>query len=108
MAVKLSQSHTRQAEGRDLDPGSSGAWTKQALTISPTQDRTQGSLGLANVPITQKCPTTTTKGGIKLEIHDWHSCPGGGGVTNSERVPEWWRCGTEERGHWAILVTGGT
>ena len=34
----------------------------------------------------------------------WHSCPGSGGVTVPEGVPEPWRCGTERCGQW---VWGG-
>ena len=31
----------------------------------------------------------------------WHSCPGGGGVTVHGGAPELWGCGTEGRGQWA-------
>jgi len=32
---------------------------------------------------------------------------GGGGVTIPGGVQERWRCGTEGRGYWVILVVGG-
>ena len=34
-------------------------------------------------------------------VLQWHSCPGSGGVTVHEGVPEPWRCGTEGCGQWA-------
>ena len=37
----------------------------------------------------------------------WHSCPGSGGVAVPGGVQEPWRCGTEGRGQWAILVVAG-
>ena len=43
-------------------------------------------------------------------LKEWYcsgtAAQGGGGVSIPGGVPELWRCGTEGRGQWAILVVG--
>jgi len=40
----------------------------------------------------------TTKFFSGRVVQHWHCCPGSGGVTVPEGVPELWRCGTEGHG----------